>query len=146
MYVPRQILPGAPKFVKNRGYPLSDSSTEDEAVFRQKQQQKPVRMIPAAAAASSSSSTSPLVPSPRRVLSSPKESPVRPVNEREYTRVSQQPSTVGVASNATVGGAVSTYSSAEINIRQVDRHLLHLTLNRKPNSLSVNVFIVVIII
>lgn len=144
MYVPRQILPGAPKFVKNRGYPLSDSSTEDEAVFRQKQQQKPVRMIPAAVA--SSSSTSPLVPSPRRVLSSPKESPVRPVNDREYTRVSQQPSTVGVASNATGGGVVSTYSSTEIKIRQVDRHLLHLTLNRKPNSLSVNVFIVVIII
>jgi len=140
VYVPRQILPGAPKFVKNRGYPLSDSSTEDEAVFRQKQQQKPVRMIPAAA--SSSSSTSPLVPSPRRVLSSPKESPVRPVNDREYTRVSQQPSTVGLASNATDGGAVSTYSSAEINIRQVDRHLLHLTLNRKPNSLSANVYII----
>jgi hypothetical protein len=126
--------------VQRRSYPSSGSSTEDEATFRQKQQLNAVCMIPAAA-----NSTSPMVPSPRLMLSSPasgSESPM--LNGRGYSRMTQE---VGVGATANRGGgAMSTYSSTEIKVRLVDRHLLHVTLtpsrtnSTSPhNSLSANV-------
>lgn len=126
----------ASRIVQRRSYTSSDSTTEDEATPRR------VMVKKAGAAASS---TSPMVPSPRLALSSPDGSGSS-LLDHGYTRGTHEPRDEAATS-------MSSYSSAEINIRSLDRHLLHVTLSPSctnatspPNSLSANVNLLILLV